>query len=744
MSDYILTSKYLNGNEKTFEDVINRVANAISPDDEIIKQKMLEKKFCPAGRTLTNAGTNKNLIPNCVALPTNDGIKNIVHCLTRATLLQRLGTGNGFNFSELCLGKCFRLKSARISQKNICMSIYHPDIYSFITLKTLSIVKIVCVDKNFFENIDEKIKLNKIFYNNKFILEKPNEEIYMTKHELLEFIAMNGCTTINISQMSLPLTNYFVVKDTLVDICKVMELTSELCNKGNNFTINISKLRPAWSKCFGATTKSSGPIAFIHCFDLLYHIIDNIDKVDIITWLYMYSSMFHIIQQQGRSGAQILVLNIYHPNIYNFITVKQDLNVINNFNISVLFTNTFMNKLLNKPDEIIRRLVFNSYDENFLIIDSSEITMTHKELYDEFVHSAWLTGEPGVLFEDNMNNHNILKKHLGLLRHVNPCGEISMYPNECCNLGSINIVKFIKEGKTPKNLFDIMQRFDSNDFVQTIIHSTRFLNNVIDHFNIPDEELLNSVLKYRRIGLGIMGWSYALMKLKIPYDSQLARDFATKLSKMMFSVAKDTSMTLISKSKSLSERLGINNLPKQANIGLCCAAPTGSIGLLCETSYSIEPEFRLCYKKIFQNSDKVEFIINPYFEKYLLKYDLMNDKNLIEISTKGLGKAKLYKNNGELYIPKQKHIEVFKCANDISPDNHMLMQAAFQKYFDNSISKTVNFPEHASKLDIYNMFIEAWKHGIKGITVFRDNSRTGVLQSIDDKDIHCKSGTCDI
>ena len=122
----------------------------------------------------------------------------------------------------------------------------------------------------------------------------------------------------------------------------------------------------------------------------------------------------------------------------------------------------------------------------------------------------------------------------------------------------------------------------------------------------------------------------------------------------------------------------------------------------------------------------------------------MNDKNLIEISTNGLGKSKLYRNNGELYIPKQKHIEVFKCANDISPENHMLMQAAFQKHFDNSISKTVNFPEHASKNDIYNMFIEAWKHGIKGITVFRDNSRTGVLQSIDDKDIHCKSGTCDI
>ena len=744
MSDYILTSKYLNGNEKTFEDVINRVSNAISPDDEVIKQKMLERKFCPAGRTLANAGTNKNLIPNCVALPTKDGIKNIVHCLTRATLLQRLGTGNGFNFSELCLNKYFRLKSSKISQKNVCMSIYHPDIYSFITLKTLSIVKIVCVDASFFENVDEKIKLNKIFYNNKFVLEKPNEEIYMTKSELLDFISMNGCTTINLSQISLPLTNYFVIKDTLTDICNVMEITSELCEKGKNFTINVSKLRPAWSKCFGASTISSGPIAFIHCFDLLYYIIDNIDKVDVITWLYMYSSMFHIIQQKGRSGAQILVLNIYHPNIYNFITVKQDLNVINNFNISVLFTNIFMNKLLNKPDEIINHLIFNSYDENFLITDSSEIMMSHKDLYDDFIYSAWLTGEPGSLFEDNMNNHNILKKQLGLLRHVNPCGEISMYPNECCNLGSINIVKFIKEGKTPKNLFELMQRFDTNDFILTVIHSTRFLNNVIDHFNIPDEELLNSVLKYRRIGLGIMGWSYALLKLKIPYDSQLARDFATKISRIMFNVAKDTSMTLISKSKSLSERLGINNLPKQANIGLCCAAPTGSIGLLCETSYSIEPEFRLCYKKIFQNSDKIEFIINPYFEKYLLKYDLMNDKNLIEISTNGLGKAKLYKNNGELYIPKQKHIDIFKCANDISPENHMLMQAAFQKHFDNSISKTVNFPEHASKNDIYNMFIEAWKHGIKGITVFRDNSRTGVLQSIDDKDIHCKSGSCDI
>lgn len=744
MSDYILTSKYLNNGEKTFEDVINRVSNAISPDDEIIKQKMLEKKFCPAGRTLANSGTNKNLIPNCVALPTEDGIKNIVHCLTRATLLQRLGTGNGFNFSNLCLKKL--PKPNNISRKNVCMSVYHPDIYSFITLKTLSIIKIVCVDASFFENIDEKIKLNKLSYNNKFVLENPNEEFYMTKSELIDFISMNGCITINLSQMSLPFNNYFVIRDTLEDICKTLELTSELCEKGNNFTINISKLRPAWSKCMGASTISSGPVAFIHCFDLLYYIIDNIDKVDIITWLYMYSSMFQIIQQKGRSGAQILALKIYHPNIYNFITVKQDLNVINNFNISVLFTKEFMEILLNNPDEQMKNLTFNNYDENFLITDSSELTITHKEIYEEFIHSAWLTGEPGALFNDNMNNHNLLKYHIGLMSHVNPCGEISMYPNECCNLGSINIVKFIKDGKSPRNKTEFYRRFEHLDFIETVIHSVIFLNNVIDDFNIPDKELLESVLKYRRIGLGIMGWSHALMKLKIPYDSQLARDIATEISEIMFNVAKSTSTSiLVEKSKTLSYRTGIDEFELlRANIGLCCAAPTGSIGLLCETSYSIEPEFRLCYKKIFQNSDKIEFIINPYFEKYLLKHDLMNDKNLIEISTKGLGKSKLYKNNGELYIPKQKHIEVFKCANDISPENHMLMQAAFQKHFDNSISKTVNFPEHASKNDIYNMFIEAWKHGIKGITVFRDNSRTGVLQSIDDKDIHCKSGSCDV
>lgn len=742
MSEYILTSKYLNNDEKTFEDVINRVSEAISPGDEIIKQKMIEKKFCPAGRTLTNAGTNKNLIPNCVALPTHDGIKNIVHCLTRATLLQRLGTGNGFNFSELCLHK--QLKPVKCSRKNVYMSIYHPDIYSFVTMKTLSITKIVCVDQQFFNDMDEKIQLNKIFYNNKFVLEQENETIYMAKHEFVDYITMNDCSLMNLSRMALPLTNYFVVKDSLSDICKTLELTSELCEKGENFNINISKLRPAWTKCFGASTKSSGPVAFIHCFDLLFHIIDNIDKVDVITWLYMYSSMFHIIQQHGRSGAQILALNIYHPNIYNFITVKQDLNVINNFNISILFTSEFMTKLLNNPDENMKNLVFNSYDDNFLVTDSSEITLTHKEIYDEFIHSAWLTGEPGALFEDNMNNHNILAKHLGLMKHVNPCGEISMYPNECCNLGSINIVKFIKDGHSPKNLKEIMARFKHSDFVETVIHSTRFLNNVIDKFDIPDEELLTSVLKYRRIGLGIMGWAYALMKLKVPYDSQLARDFATEISKIMFSVAKDTSMQLCKQSKSLSERTGITGLPKQANVALCCAAPTGSIGLLCETSYSIEPEFRLCYKKLFQNTDKIEFIINPYFRKYLEKYNILNDSSLIEISTKGLGNARLVDNNGEIFIPKQKHIEIFRCANDITPENHMLMQAAFQKYFDNSISKTVNFPEHASKNNISSMFIEAWKHGIKGITVFRDNSRTGVLQSIDDKDIHCKSGTCDV
>jgi ribonucleoside-diphosphate reductase alpha chain len=304
------------------------------------------------------------------------------------------------------------------------------------------------------------------------------------------------------------------------------------------------------------------------------------------------------------------------------------------------------------------------------------------------------------------------------------------------------------------------EHFHVDEFKKTVRHVTRFLNEIIDRINVPDEQVIAQVRKMRRLGLGLMGFANLLMKLHIPYTSEAGRRVAGYIMQTMSSASLMESIMLAKRFKSIADRLGIEIaqemstadqvLLSQANIATLCCAPTGSIALMLGTSYSIEPEFRMCYKKAYSAGNKDDdIVINRYFKRFLQENNAYNLQNIVDISENGISNAVIVETGTETALDptvitlNDFDIEVFKSANEITPMEHLLMQAAFQKYIDNSISKTINFANEAGTEDIDKVFREAYHLGVKGTTIYRDRCRDSqVLKSVSTEDIHCKSGAC--
>lgn len=795
LSKYILATRYLRDNEKDFDDIAKRVSNYIGNNDNerrIFYELMINKKFLPGGRTLACSGTNQRLIPNCVVLPVEDNLEGIFNSLKRAAILQKAGCGLGFNFS---------------------------------------------------------------------------------------------------------------------------------------------KLRPAGYNCRSSPDKASGPISFMN----------------------LYSHAFKIVQQYNRSGANIGILSIEHPDIVSFIHMKDDLKVMNNFNISVLITKRFMDQYRNNPntlwyakwdDNYVKpRLI--SYDKDILVTDISDLDITAKEMFDELVDASWSTGEPGVLFEENMNVNNYLKDYLGPINSVNPCvvagtrlytdhgniiidehvgeihnvwngvkftpamikitghnqtvykvmvsngryftctgthmmpvyitnfpfmefrkvidcksgdelwdpdfsnietnmknyedrikwlksliydyddingiqikadheflhelqlelitlgcksivkddtlfippyeakeigllaygdedavrpvthlyitsieelpdkadevycvttldnshmatfdgivshncGEISLYPNECCNLGSMNLEEYcsINPVYGSKSIKDVVQYIHVDELKKDVSTAILFMNNVIDKLDIPDDELRSFVLIMRRLGLGIMGLSDMLIKLKIPYNSELGREVVQYVLKAINEESHRTSERLSKKYGTVLDRLGIRGKNNLANCACTCIAPTGSTSMIHNVSSGIEPYFALAYRRSLNGKLQDEVIMNKHLEKYLKDNGLYNEDVIDTIITKGIEYVSLIPNEVK---------EVFITAQSMKPEDHVMMQAMAQKYIDNSISKTCNFPHSATHEDVAKIYIMAYDNGCKGITVYRDGCRDSQVFS-------CKNGSCD-
>ncbi len=517
--------------------------------------------------------------------------------------------------------------------------------------------------------------------------------------------APGGRTLTNVGSDTPVIANCVVlpIGDSMEEIFQTLKEAALLQQAGSGLGFDFSSLRPAMTPTKRSRGYASGPVSFLK----------------------VYNQAFGIIKQQGRHGANMAMLSIDHPDILDFMRCKRVEGDIRTFNISIKVTDGFMRQVAEnsdkqwycawrgkktKPHRVIR-------DQNDIVVAYEEIDITAKQIFDEIVHHAWLNGEPGIVFIDEVNRHNPLPG-LGPIQCSNPCGEQFLHPYDNCNLGSINLSVFVKNGKID---FDRLEKVTAT--------AVRMLDNVIDIFAFPVETLNDMARKNRRIGLGVMGFADMLYELGVRYGSKEGVRIAEKTMKAINEVAHRTSEEL-AKEKGLFPNFDLSiyaGKKKMRNAALTTAAPTGSISMTFDCSSGIEPNFALAFVKQDKDSQRY-YYFNTHFEKALLK-SRFSKKRIEEIKKEVIEKGSV---QTMADLPKKLR-ETFVVAMDLSPEEHVKMQAAFQRNIDNSISKTVNFPNSATEKDVIETYLLAWKLKCKSCTVYRDGSRAAQVLIIGDK-----------
>ncbi len=463
------------------------------------------------------------------------------------------------------------------------------------------------------------------------------------------------------------------IKDSLESIFEAVKRAAMIHQSGGGTGFSFSKLRPKDDvvRCTGGV--ASGPISFMEVFD----------------------KTTDVIKQGGkRRGANMGILNVHHPDIIDFILVKSDLNKLRNFNLSVGITDEFMNAVAKKT----------KYDlinpRNNQVVKQLEA----EKVFDLLINMAWNTGDPGFIFLDTINRKNPTPA-LGQIESTNPCGDVPLLPGESCNLGSINISKFIKNDE-----------IDWQDLSIVVKLAVRFLDDVIDASKFPFPDIEKMTKANRKIGLGIMGFADALYKLRIPYNSSVAVELARKLMQFVQQEARSASEELAESrgtfpnyEKSIYPEQGI----KLRNATVTSIAPTGTISLIAGCSSGIEPVFALAYSRKIM--DRVFHEINPVFEEICRQENIYSEELVQEIINQG--------SLQQLADIPDRVKKVFVTALDIEPEYHVRIQAAFQEFVDNSVSKTINFSKNATINDIRDAILLAHELGCKGITIYRYGSR---------------------
>lgn len=396
-----------------------------------------------------------------------------------------------------------------------------------------------------------------------------------------------------------------------------------------------------------------------------------------------------------RITANMGLLSVDHPDILKFIDCKNDLTQFTNFNISVGITDEFMKAVEAGTDYAL-------YDPH----TGEELErLDAREVFDKIATNAWKTGEPGIMFLDEVNRHNPVPNE-GRIEATNPCGEQPLHANASCNLGSLNLTMFVKDGE-----------LDWKAFEKAIRSAIHFLDNVIEVNKYPLKIIEKTTKKTRNIGLGIMGFADMLFMLGIPYNTQEARDLGEKIMGFITDCGMEESKKLAKKRGTFPAYEGSvwesKNMPLR-NATITTLAPTGSISVMAGCSSGMEPIFALAFtRNILDGAHLTE--VNPVLKERLHEVGLDTEEMFERIAREGT-----LQNIEE--IPDEIK-RVFVCAPDISPRDHVLMQAAFQKRTHNAISKTVNLPNSATVADVKEVYMTAYRTGCKGTTIYRDGSR---------------------
>ncbi len=538
--------------------------------------------------------------------------------------------------------------------------------------------KMIEPPEEMFRRVARNIAEAERFYGNRTSPEELSE-IFHKMMSSLDFLPNSPCL-MNAGRELQQLAACFVlpVEDSLDAIFETVKHTALIHQSGGGTGFSFSRLRPKDDAVQSTGGVASGPTSFMRVFNMATE----------------------VIKQGGtRRGANMGVLRVDHPDIMEFITIKQSPGEMENFNLSVGLTKVFM--------EAVER------EGEYSLINprtkKEARRLRAKEVFEALVSAAWETGDPGILFLDRINEANPTPE-LGEIESTNPCGEVPLLSYEPCVLGSINLAHMLKEREGRWEV-------DFEKIRSTVRDAVRFLDNVIDMNQYPLPQIAQMARGNRKIGLGVMGLAHLLIRLGIAYNSQKALEVSRGVMSFVQHQARERSMELAEERgvfpnflSSIYNRSGM----RMRNATVTTIAPTGTLSLIANCSSGIEPLFAIRYTR--RAFDDLEFqILDPLFVEFGEKEGFLRPEVLTSLS-EGVSLQDLPQ------VP-QRIKELFITTFEIPPVWHVKIQAVFQAYTDNAVSKTINFPRDATREDVREAFLMAYRERCKGITIYRSGSK---------------------